>query len=286
MNPSGDILKALVSHNGRKTFWLIVVSILAGLVACEGVKAADPYFVYTPPTNDRPKDCPPGGLPLSEQPSSPEDADIDGDGNTDLFLGRFHWRGYYTLTVEIWCMNGAYLSMRVWESVNGIEYLKLRPIKPGGESAGGPSDLDACCPYVGGRNKGPIFVHDPPIHDEKDARSPPVRIDWISRNPHSKDDKSPHEDYQKTLVWAETKLNKTIVWRIKMVREDGPPVTYSFNFTGEFVVSSSNILDGSKPAGKLTEDDKKELLKLFKKEKEDVDHVNRDLPTIPWPLPE
>jgi hypothetical protein len=242
--------------------------------------------VFTPPANERPPECPPGGLPLSEQPESPEDADINGDGTKDLFLGRYHWGGYYNLTVEVWCINGAYYSMRVWESVNGFEHLKLRPIAPGHEGSGGPSDLGDCCPYIGGRNRGPFFVHDPPIDDEKKAPSPPARIDWISRNPHESGDNYPFQDYKKTLVWTETKFNKTIVGRITMKHHIGPPVAYSFDFAGKFVVSSSERLDGSKSAGDLTKDDEKELLKLFKKEKEDVDRANPRLPAIPWPLSE
>ncbi|MHB8268017.1 hypothetical protein [Bradyrhizobium sp.] len=284
---SVDAFKALSAGCGRKTIWLIIASILAGGLSACGDKKADPYFVFTPPANGRPLDCPPGGLPLSEQAESPEDADISGDGTTDLFLGRYHWGGYYNLTVEVWCVNGTYFSMRVWESVNGTEYLKLRPIAPGREGAGGPSDLGECCPYINGKNRGPFFEHDPPIDDEKDAKSPPVRVDWISRNPHVPgQDGASLEDYKKTLIWTQTNFNKTIVGRITMVHQAGPPVTYSFQFTGEFVVSSSKLQDGSKPAGDLTEDDKKELLKLFKKEKESVDRGNPNLPAIPWPLPE
>ena len=65
---------------------------------------------YTGPSSPRPSNCPPGALPLSNQPHSREDADIDGNGTIDLFLGKYHWNGgYYDLTVEVWCMDGRYL---------------------------------------------------------------------------------------------------------------------------------------------------------------------------------
>lgn len=63
------------------------------------------------------------------------------DRGMDLFMGSYHWGGYYDLTVEIWCMNGMYFSTRVFESVNGHEYEK---IAPGRTEGGGRNDPGEC----------------------------------------------------------------------------------------------------------------------------------------------
>ena len=83
------------------------------------------------------------------------------------------------------------------------------------------------------------------------------------------------------MVWTETKLNKIITGTIKMI--PAPPPAEPFVFSGEFVVSSSPLLDGSKPANELTKADKMELLKVFKDEKDAVDRQQLDLPPVPWP---
>lgn len=83
------------------------------------------------------------------------------------------------------------------------------------------------------------------------------------------------------MIWTETRLNKTIMGWIEMV--DATPPAEPFIFTGEFVVSSSPLLDGSKKASELTKADKLELLRLFKKEKDTVDRVYDGTPIQPWP---
>ncbi len=71
--------------------------------------------------------CPPN----KEEPVVPikKDADIDRNGKMDRYLGEFRWddKKGNDLRVEVWCMDDAYYSLRVYQSTPGNEKLIAAP---------------------------------------------------------------------------------------------------------------------------------------------------------------
>lgn len=86
---------------------------------------------YPTPERNKPGTEGPTCPPNKDKPFSaiPKDADIDKNGKIDRYLGEFRWddKKGNDLRVEVWCMDDAYFSLRVYQSTSGTDKLVATP---------------------------------------------------------------------------------------------------------------------------------------------------------------
>jgi hypothetical protein len=244
----------------------LLIGALTALFAVSAIARAELVGTkgFTPPPARHvafAQNCPPNrSSGAKARPIVPPDADLDGKGRIDYFLGAWSFsdaRGN-GLVVRLWCINrraktrlvhgrrrlvrfNDFFSLEISTSAdaNAHQATKVRP-------------RGTLCPFVDGENLDTGFaphqcvgIQQPPFD------AVPQRIDWTAVNPHAQGDDRPGFDALETILWP-LPNHEIVKGKIEQTHKG------AFKFKGAFKVG-----DQVKSPNQLTRADRQQLLSDF-----------------------